>query len=475
MELFGSALVLIADVTAWPAVLRRLRRHGLYPEAVPASGDEGHKMAWARAAVRAEPTLIVSERAVFVPGWRDSLAVAAAAIDDQPWHVVHLDGKEAGAGYVLTAEGAGALLALAANIPDTPASQLLGDADVLAALAVKPPVVVAVPDVGARVVHDLDHLSGVPYDDVVLLVPEHAAVLGDPFELAAALSLSGKDLLGPSWTGATANARVGTAGGLRATDFDPKRPVASDEGAVFARVEADRAPRLIPVHGRLVDVATGDLPLVLLGEPDDVAAVAARQRDLGDRDLARILRYDEAIDPDPSGEVVGPELVSLPFWTPEFCATIVRATEALGAWQSDEVDPVPGREVSLALISPRLFAHVEDHVASIVVPRLRYHWPTLDFHGLRDVFVIKYTAGDVEGLRLHHDVAQVSASVKLNAGYRGGELVFPRQGYGNGALPVGRLLAWPSLVTHPHQVEPVTAGVKFGLTAWFEAPGTKTD
>ena len=110
-------------------------------------------------------------------------------------------------------------------------------------------------------------------------------------------------------------------------------------------------------------------------------------------------------------------------------------------------------------------------MAAATVPVLREHWPTLEFHGLRDAFVIKYTEGDSEGLRLHHDVAQVSGSVKLNDGYAGGELVFPRQGVSNVALPVGTLLAWPSLVTHPHAAEPVAAGVKYGLTLWFEVPG----
>ena len=36
--------------------------------------------------------------------------------------------------------------------------------------------------------------------------------------------------------------------------------------------------------------------------------------------------------------------------------------------------------------------------------------------------------------------------------------------------PVGALLAWPSLVTHPHEVAPLRRGVKHGLTIWFELP-----
>ena len=36
--------------------------------------------------------------------------------------------------------------------------------------------------------------------------------------------------------------------------------------------------------------------------------------------------------------------------------------------------------------------------------------------------------------------------------------------------PVGSLLAWPSLVTHPHETAPLRAGVKYGLTVWFDLP-----
>ena len=58
---------------------------------------------------------------------------------------------------------------------------------------------------------------------------------------------------------------------------------------------------------------------------------------------------------------------------------------------------------------------------------------------------------------------------------RGGSLsrlqVTPFQGYDNSAQPVGSLLAWPSLVTHPHEANQLTRGVKYGLTIWCELPG----
>jgi len=115
---------------------------------------------------------------------------------------------------------------------------------------------------------------------------------------------------------------------------------------------------------------------------------------------------------------------------------------------------------------------VEADLGRRVWPVLQQEWPFIEYCGLRDAFVIRYALGGQEHLRIHHDVAQVSASVKLNDGYEGGELSFPRQSVTNAPAVVGELLAWPSLVTHPHETSPLRAGVKYALTIWFELPGT---
>src|SRR5690606_28473693 len=104
------------------------------------------------------------------------------------------------------------------------------------------------------------------------------------------------------------------------------------------------------------------------------------------------------------------------------------------------------------------------------VPELKRHWSYIDYHGLRDVFVIKYAPGAQEHLRIHHDVAQISGSVKLNDDYDGAVLEFPRQHWDVSSVPVGHLVVWPSLVTHPHRTTPLRRGVKYGLTIWFELP-----
>jgi hypothetical protein len=187
-------------------------------------------------------------------------------------------------------------------------------------------------------------------------------------------------------------------------------------------------------------------------------------------DLEQVFGYQGAIDDRTGVTEVGPELLVVPCWTAPFCATVVRAAEALGAFEPQPDDPVPGHEVSLAVISPRLFELVQEDFGMRIWPMLRTVWPYVDYYGLRDAFVIRYATGEQESLRIHHDVAQVSGSIKLNAGYTGAELVFPRQAFDNSAVGIGEMLVWPSLVTHPHETARLVDGVKYALTVWFELP-----
>ena len=186
-------------------------------------------------------------------------------------------------------------------------------------------------------------------------------------------------------------------------------------------------------------------------------------------DLDRVLGYRDAVDERRGVTELAPDLVVVPFWRPRFCAAVVRAAQAVG-FAPDPDDPVPGHEVSLAAISPRLYEAVQDDLGSRIWPQLREAWPLIEYHGLRDAFVIRYALGEQEELRQHHDVAQISGAVKLDDDHVGAELRFPRQGVDNRAVAVGALLAWPSLVTHPHETAPLVRGVKHGLTIWFELP-----
>jgi hypothetical protein len=62
--------------------------------------------------------------------------------------------------------------------------------------------------------------------------------------------------------------------------------------------------------------------------------------------------------------------------------------------------------------------------------------------------------------------------VRLNDGYVGGGLVFPRQGWDNREVPVGSMAIFPSAGTHPHRLESVSQGVQYQLSLrWRPARG----
>ena len=186
-------------------------------------------------------------------------------------------------------------------------------------------------------------------------------------------------------------------------------------------------------------------------------------------DIEAILGYKGARR-DGDARMVAPEIITMPFWTPEFCATVIRAAKAAGGFTPQDDDPVPGHEISLAAIAPNLFGSLQNDIGVRMWPAIKQWWPWVDYHGLRDAFVIHYALGEQEELRMHHDVAQVSASIKLNDEYEGAELEFPRQEFTNVDVPVGDLVIWPSLVTHPHASRPLKSGEKFSLTIWCELP-----
>ncbi len=462
-----------------------------------------HAAAWMHAAAAAGPVLVLEPGATIAPG-----AVQAALADEGDWSLVALDATRA---YLLAPDAA---LELADE-------QLLADAVPLGVLFGLPDVPgddepftdhLVVVEVDG--LHDLaETLGGLdPYALVVAVPPRHR-VLAGPAELCAVYAQTADGMvltaatrhtpagLSPDaldahpdpgneyrWVSALGVAGpVGAVADLLAGALDPLGGVMPDDAALTAayldgmcaidsscavfQVADPAYGDAVVVHGRVVNGATDTTPGVLVAaDARSLDPLAAELDTDGSRDLARVFRYDDAVDLSDDWRVAAADIVTVPFWTPAFCATIIRLAEAAEAWDRDPDDPVPGAEVSLAALSPRLFAHVQAHVDARVMPVLAQVWPQMAQTSLHDAFVIKYAVGANDELRLHHDIAQISGSLRLCTGYEGGRLEFPRQAWHNGELPVGRLAVWPSLVTHPHRSTPVEAGVKYGVTLWWKLP-----
>ncbi len=303
-------------------------------------------------------------------------------------------------------------------------------------------------------------LNQIESDHLVLLVPAGPVVVIDADELVLSFVHLEMDLV------VAAADRLAAIGGVEALArlLDGELVDAEiDEDHEMIHVVSD--DQLLALDDGWAYLPTGARPLVVAGEPAEPSYAA------------EVRTFLQPFDERPAtGPVeVAPEIVEVGFWTPAKCAEVIELAEAHGGWGRDPDDPVPGDEISLAAISPFLLTHLEDEVTAWVEPVLRQHWPYFAWCGVHDAFVIRYGAG-TEGpsteLRLHHDVAQISLSVRLNDGFVGGALEFPRQDYDTTALGVGHLVAWPSLVTHPHRGHPVTQGTKYGLTIWLRLPDT---
>lgn len=259
---------------------------------------------------------------------------------------------------------------------------------------------------------------------------------------------------------------MGRAGALAALVDGRVVAAEVDEAHELLHAATPDDERLVRLDDAWVYLPTGAVPAVIVGQPAEPP--------WADR-LRAVLSPPPAEPTVPEVVAEAGEILRLALWPPERCQDLIELAEAHGGWGSDPTDPVPGEELSLAAVTPLLLAALEDELDRRVVPALRRHWPHFAWCGVYDAFVIRYRArGPVASsdLPLHHDVAQISASIRLDDDYEGGALAFPRQGYDTAGVAVGDLVAWPSLVTHPHRGEPVTVGVKHALTIWFALPET---
>ena len=167
-----------------------------------------------------------------------------------------------------------------------------------------------------------------------------------------------------------------------------------------------------------------------------------------------------------------PDIISLPFLTSEACAAIAEISNAKAdrfqPYQPDvDNNSAPGQELRLNLLDEAACRPMLTHVADHVFPAIGQYWRLCKPQHLRMPFILWTGDGARAHLDLHHDVALVSGGVRLTDGHKGGALTFPRQDWNAASLPVGRLLLWPSQVSHPHFVTPVAQGKRLSLTLWM--------
>ena len=160
------------------------------------------------------------------------------------------------------------------------------------------------------------------------------------------------------------------------------------------------------------------------------------------------------------------EILTFDFLTPEACDAIIAKAEEHGSWAPLPGDSYPAQEIRMHTLWPEMFELICEQLKKSVFPQAEKHWWPLHVYGIRDMFVMKYTPDTQNKLACHNDASLISGSIKLNEDYEGGELYFYRQNLSNAPVPRGKLIVWPSGVTHGHECTEITKGTKYSLTIW---------
>ena len=163
-------------------------------------------------------------------------------------------------------------------------------------------------------------------------------------------------------------------------------------------------------------------------------------------------------------EYLSNDMLVVDFMTQEQCERLIELADMHGGWGSLSYDKFPAQEIRMKELG--LWEELEKAWQDHIVPTVERYWRPLEMYGLRDGFVMRYSLETQKNLNLHHDASLVTGSVKLNDDYMGAELIYPRQGFSNKDIPVGKCILFPAQVTHGHECLPLVDGVKYSLTIW---------
>ncbi len=164
--------------------------------------------------------------------------------------------------------------------------------------------------------------------------------------------------------------------------------------------------------------------------------------------------------------LLGNDIVGMPFLKRETALALAEAVQESDLWGPLPGDNVPGDELRCKAWNSEAHQALLGHLNGVLGPIIESVWRPARWREPKDVFFIRYSSGRQPGIRLHEDNSYVSCSIKLRPACAGGELWFPRQSFNDAIVPVGWLLLWPSEVTHPHRVLPVTKGRRVSMAVW---------
>jgi len=196
-----------------------------------------------------------------------------------------------------------------------------------------------------------------------------------------------------------------------------------------------------------------------------------------------IIDYRKAIDQRCGKEFyVHNDIIVTPFWTEDFCQTMIDLAEINAEKFRKEVSFIGGgqsgigwHDVLLNEISNELVEEYVSQYQRLICPLIEEVYECGDpITGWFNPYIIKYDRIG-QNNNLHNDVSLITLNIKLNNDYEGCELIFPRQNFNSKDVPVGHAMIWPSTVTHPHVTSDLVNGRKFSFVSWTWPPSWNKD
>lgn len=163
-----------------------------------------------------------------------------------------------------------------------------------------------------------------------------------------------------------------------------------------------------------------------------------------------------------------PGIISIPVFSPAYCAYLIDKAERMNAydpveddWEQRSAGRV-GKEVGVGRLEEgeRIFDAYTQHILPAI--RAYYH---VELEEILEPFIIKYTANGITSMARHKDRdGKVSGVVRLNETYEGCRLRFPEHEVDAGDVPVGHMVLFPHYFEH--EVTELQSGQRFSLAFW---------
>jgi len=169
-------------------------------------------------------------------------------------------------------------------------------------------------------------------------------------------------------------------------------------------------------------------------------------------------------------EEPAPYILTFPFLTPEFCSYILKVCKNNNSWNPNKDDKLyRTQDINFDEAFPSLFKTISTGFMQKIAPIVSKKFFT-EVEDPYSIFALKYCKEGQTMLPVHRDDSYISASIKLNNDYEGGELIFPEHGFSNINTAIGDIIVWPGSITHPHGSYYLTEGEKYSITIWTPYP-----